>query len=43
MKELKGIHHVMDHDHSDHLFEVGEGGNGAQAIVEYNTSLPFAR
>ncbi|MEK5233572.1 ring-cleaving dioxygenase [Lysinibacillus sp. FSL K6-0232] len=26
-----------------HLFEVGEGGNGAQIIVEYNTVLPAAR
>ncbi|MGE7844080.1 ring-cleaving dioxygenase [Lysinibacillus sp. NPDC093712] len=26
-----------------HLFEVGEGGNGAQIIVEYNTILPAAR
>ena len=26
-----------------HLFEGGEGGNGAQIIVEYNTILPVAR
>ncbi len=26
-----------------HLFEVGEGGNGAQLIVEHNTSLPSGR
>ncbi|MGI2326812.1 ring-cleaving dioxygenase [Planococcus sp. YIM B11945] len=26
-----------------HLFEVGEGGNGAQVIVEYNTILPQGR
>ncbi|WP_040286277.1 ring-cleaving dioxygenase [Sporosarcina koreensis] len=26
-----------------HLFEVGEGGNGAQVIVEHNTSLPSGR
>lgn len=26
-----------------HLFEVGEGGNGAQVIVEHNTVLPQAR
>lgn len=26
-----------------HLFEVGEGGNGAQVIVEHNTSLPDGR
>jgi glyoxalase family protein len=28
---------------SYHLFEMGEGGNGAQVIVEYNTVLPQAR
>ncbi|GAB4075215.1 ring-cleaving dioxygenase [Barrientosiimonas marina] len=33
----------MAHEGSDHLFEIGEGGNGAQVIVEYNTSLPVAR
>ncbi|MFY4776546.1 ring-cleaving dioxygenase [Metabacillus sp. RGM 3146] len=27
---------------SFHLFEVGEGGNGAQVVVEYNTILPQA-
>ena len=26
-----------------HLFEVGEGGNGAQVIVEHRTDLPMAR
>ena len=26
-----------------HLFEVGEGGNGAQVIVEHNTILPAGR
>lgn len=26
-----------------HLFEVGEGGNGAQVIVEHNTTLPAGR
>lgn len=26
-----------------HLFEVGEGGNGASIVVEYNTILPQAR
>ena len=26
-----------------HLFEVGEGGNGAQLIVEHNTTLPNGR
>ncbi|MFV8828993.1 ring-cleaving dioxygenase [Alkalihalobacterium sp. APHAB7] len=28
---------------SQHLFEMGEGGNGAQLIVEYNNVLPQAR
>ncbi|MFF3102654.1 ring-cleaving dioxygenase [Viridibacillus arvi] len=28
---------------SFHLFEVGEGGNGAQVVVEYNTILPQAQ
>lgn len=30
-------------ENSFHLFEMGEGGNGAQVIVEYNTVLPQAR
>lgn len=30
-------------EESFHLFEVGEGGNGAQVIVEYNTVLPMAQ
>lgn len=33
----------VDQEASLHLFEVGEGGNGAQVIVEYNTVLPQAR
>ncbi|WP_102275224.1 ring-cleaving dioxygenase [Cytobacillus massiliigabonensis] len=33
----------IDQKGSFHLFEVGEGGNGAQVIVEYNTILPQAR
>ncbi|MGY0693917.1 ring-cleaving dioxygenase [Virgibacillus sp. FSP13] len=33
----------VDKEGSFHLFEVGEGGNGAQVIVEYNTVLPRAR
>lgn len=32
----------IDKEGSVHLFEVGEGGNGAQVIVEYNTILPQA-
>ncbi|MCM3585114.1 ring-cleaving dioxygenase [Mesobacillus maritimus] len=31
------------HEGSLHLFEVGEGGNGAQVVVEYNTMLPPAQ
>ncbi|WP_160725935.1 ring-cleaving dioxygenase [Bacillus sp. USDA818B3_A] len=31
------------HDGSFHLFEVGEGGNGAQVVVEYNAILPPAQ
>lgn len=31
------------HEGEIHLFEVGEGGNGAQVIVEKNTSLPYAQ
>lgn len=30
-------------DGAFHLFEVGEGGNGAQVVVEHNTVLPLAR
>ncbi|GAA0603435.1 ring-cleaving dioxygenase [Virgibacillus siamensis] len=33
----------IDQEGSFHLFEVGEGGNGAQVIVEYNPVLPMAR
>ncbi|WP_029269992.1 ring-cleaving dioxygenase [Virgibacillus alimentarius] len=33
----------IDQEASFHLFEVGEGGNGAQVIVEHNTALPQAR
>ncbi|NEY21268.1 ring-cleaving dioxygenase [Bacillus ginsengihumi] len=32
----------IDHEGSFHLFEVGEGGNGAQVIVESNVILPQA-
>ncbi|MBT2659253.1 ring-cleaving dioxygenase [Bacillus sp. ISL-18] len=31
------------HEGSFHLFEVGEGGNGAQVVVEYNAILPPAQ
>ncbi|WP_407269799.1 ring-cleaving dioxygenase [Radiobacillus sp. PE A8.2] len=33
----------IDKDDSFHLFEVGEGGNGAQVVVEHNVMLPQAR
>ncbi|MFD2922882.1 ring-cleaving dioxygenase [Halobacillus naozhouensis] len=33
----------IDNEGSFHLFEVGEGGNGAQVVVEYNRVLPQAR
>ncbi|ENH98029.1 glyoxalase/bleomycin resistance protein/dioxygenase [Gracilibacillus halophilus YIM-C55.5] len=33
----------IDKEGSFHLFEVGEGGNGAQVIVEENVVLPVAR
>lgn len=33
----------VDRDESYHLFETGEGGNGAQVIIEYNTTLPQAQ
>ncbi|WP_174615510.1 ring-cleaving dioxygenase [Virgibacillus ihumii] len=33
----------IDQEGSFHLFEVGEGGNGARVIVEYNPVLPMAR
>ncbi|MFC4559054.1 ring-cleaving dioxygenase [Virgibacillus kekensis] len=33
----------IDQEADFHLFEVGEGGNGAQVVVEYNAVLPQAR
>ncbi|WP_164669068.1 ring-cleaving dioxygenase [Virgibacillus doumboii] len=33
----------IDQEESFHLFEVGEGGNGAQVVVEYNAVMPNAR
>lgn len=33
----------IDNEGSFYLFEVGEGGNGAQVVVEYNTVLPQAQ
>lgn len=34
------LFHEIAAEDSLHLFEVGEGGNGAQVIVEHNTELP---
>ncbi|WP_085505324.1 ring-cleaving dioxygenase [Thalassobacillus devorans] len=33
----------IDQEGAFHLFEVGEGGNGGQVVVEYNPVLPPAR
>lgn len=33
----------IDQEGAFHLFEVGQGGNGAQVVVEYNPVLPNAR
>ena len=33
----------IEQEGSFHLFEVGEGGNGAHVIVEHNTVLPQGR
>ncbi|PJN88883.1 ring-cleaving dioxygenase [Bacillus sp. mrc49] len=33
----------VEQDGAFHLFEVGEGGNGAQVIVEHDSNLPQAR
>ncbi|SFB21717.1 glyoxalase family protein [Lentibacillus halodurans] len=33
----------IDQEEGRHLFEVGEGGNGARVVVEYNTVMPSAR
>lgn len=33
----------IDQEDAYHLFEVGEGGNGAQIIVEHNEDLPNSR
>ncbi|WP_188456986.1 ring-cleaving dioxygenase [Virgibacillus oceani] len=42
MMEKVLLFNEIDKEGSYHLFEVGEGGNGAQVIVEYNTVLPPA-
>lgn len=41
VEEVLQFREIASED-SLHLFEVGEGGNGAQIIVEYNTVLPRA-
>lgn len=43
MLEKVFLFREVDKAGSLHLFEVGEGGNGAQVIVEHNTFLPIAR
>ncbi|SDR01363.1 ring-cleaving dioxygenase [Virgibacillus salinus] len=43
MMEKALLFKEIDHEGSFHLFEVGEGGNGAQVVVEYNTVLPQVR
>ncbi|MBU9723000.1 MULTISPECIES: ring-cleaving dioxygenase [Bacillaceae] len=43
MLEKVLLYKEIDKDGSHHLFEVGEGGNGAQVIVEHNVVLPSAQ
>ncbi|MED3995871.1 ring-cleaving dioxygenase [Peribacillus frigoritolerans] len=43
MMEKVLLFEEIDKEGSFHLFEVGEGGNGAQVIVEHNSTLPQAR
>ncbi|MFF2455584.1 ring-cleaving dioxygenase [Peribacillus simplex] len=43
MMEKVLLFNEIDKEESFHLFEVGEGGNGAQVIVEHNSILPQAR
>ncbi|PFP22936.1 ring-cleaving dioxygenase [Bacillus sp. AFS073361] len=42
---MEKVLHIKEiaNEGSFHLFEVGEGGNGAQVVVEYNAILPQAR
>ncbi|RJS61331.1 ring-cleaving dioxygenase [Bacillus sp. PK3_68] len=42
---LEKVFHMKEvaQEGSFHLFEMGEGGNGAQVIMEHNTVLPQAR
>ncbi|MGF6952904.1 glyoxalase family protein [Neobacillus sp. B4I6] len=43
MMEKVLLFEETDKEGAFHLFEVGEGGNGASVIVEYNAILPEAR
>jgi len=43
MLEQVMLYKEIASEESYHLFEGGEGGNGAQIIVEHNTALPNAR
>jgi glyoxalase family protein len=43
MMEKVLLFQEIDKEGSFHLFEVGEGGNGAQVVVEHNAILPQAR
>jgi len=43
MMEQTLLFREIDKEDSLHLFEVGEGGNGAQVVVEHNVILPQAR
>lgn len=43
MVETVLMFNEIDADGDFHLFEVGEGGNGAQMIVEYNETMPNAQ
>lgn len=42
LKEVLLFREIDNHE-SYHLFEMGEGGNGAQIIIEHNTTLPEAQ
>ncbi|MYL50002.1 ring-cleaving dioxygenase [Halobacillus litoralis] len=42
LDEVFAMHEVAE-EGSLHLFEMGEGGNGAQLILEYNNELPHAQ
>jgi len=42
LEQVLGFKEIAN-EGSFHLFEVGEGGNGAQVIVEHNTTLPRGR